>query len=109
MVLQELLPLVEVNISNPSQAMRVATLRLLCCFDQPSMPSSAAAPKDSSSETSQALSICLGIQTQPFSAESGRQAAVAVGKLRNQLEYNQMPSQLIQPVVQGIIGILHIR
>ena len=109
MLLQELLPLLEVNLSNPSQAMRVATLRLLCCFDQPSMPSSAATPKGSTGEPSQALSICLGIQTQAFSAESGRQAAVAVGKLQNQLEYSQMPLQLIRPVVQGIIGILHIR
>lgn len=106
---QDIVKSVEANLSDPSQAMRVATLRLLCCFEQPPLMESAATAPTSAPQTSQAFWTCLSIQTQPFTADSGRQAAVAIGKLRNQLEYKQVPSAQIAPVVRCLIGIMHIR
>ena len=44
--LQEVLPLVAPNLAHPSSAMRVATLRLLCCFQQPLLPPTAATEAD---------------------------------------------------------------
>ena len=42
-VLQEVLPQVAPSLAHPSSAMRVSTLRLLCCFQQPWLPAPAAA------------------------------------------------------------------
>ena len=104
---QEVVQRMGAALSAPSQAMRVATLRLLCCFEQPQLTSGAAPA--GTSQTSQVFTTCLTIQTQPFTSDSGRQAAVAIGRLRNQLEYKQVPSQQVVPVVRCLIGIMHIR
>lgn len=106
---QEVLQYLLANLSDPSQAMRVATLRLLCCFEQPPLTSDANSAPAGASQTSQVFPACLNIQTQPFNVDSGRQASVAIGKIRNQLEYKQVPSEQIAPVVRCLIGILHIR
>ena len=106
---QEVVQHVQANLSDPSQAMRVATLRLLCCFEQPQLTSSTASVPASTSQTSQVFPTCLNIQTQPFNVDSGRQASVAIGKIRNQLEYKQIPSEQVGPVVRCLVGIMYIR
>ena len=65
-VLQEVLPLVAPNLAHPSSAMRVATLRLLCCFQQPLLPPAAAteACKDQGSERSAIFPQFLQIESQ---------------------------------------------
>ena len=108
-VLQETVQHVEANLSDPSQAMRVATLRLLCCFEQPQLASSTTLVPASTSQASQVFLTCLNIQTQAFNADSGRQASVAIGKIRNQLEYKQITSEQVGPAVRCLIGIMHIR
>ena len=108
-VLQEILPAVEPNLSHPSQAMRCATLRLLCCFEQPAMLSDQAPQPGSSSQTSQVFPMCLSIQSQSCTVDSGRQAAVTIGKLRTYLEYGQVPPEQKGALVRCLIGMLHIR
>lgn len=106
------MPAVEDNLSHPSQAMRCATLRLLCCFEQPAMHhSSSSTPKPStaSSEASQILPMFLSIQSQTCTVDSGRQAAVTIGKVRTYLEYGQVPPDQVPAVIRCLLGVLHIR
>jgi U3 small nucleolar RNA-associated protein 20 len=108
-LLQEILPAVEPNLSHPSQAMRCATLRLLCCFEQPAMLQTGTAKPSSTAQSSQIFPMCLSIQSQTCTVDSGRQAAVTIGKMRTYLEYGQVPAEQVGPLVRCLIGILHIR
>lgn len=108
------MPAVEFNLSHPSQAMRCATLRLLCCFEQPAMQhssSSSSTPKPSAAtlEASQILPMFLSIQSQTCTVDSGRQAAVTIGKVRTYLEYGQVPPDQVPAVIRCLLGVLHIR
>ncbi|KAL0044331.1 hypothetical protein WJX82_000142 [Trebouxia sp. C0006] len=102
--LKEILPAVEPNLSHPSQAIRCATLRLLCCFEQPDMLQTG-----STAQSSQIFPMCFSIQSQTCTVDSGRQAAVTIGKMRTYLEYGQVPAEQVGPLVRCLIGILHIR
>ncbi len=54
------------NLAHPSSAVRVATLRLLCCFQQPLLPPAAAteADRDQSSARSAIFPQFLQIESQ---------------------------------------------
>ncbi|KAL0018407.1 hypothetical protein WJX79_009395 [Trebouxia sp. C0005] len=107
--LKEILPAVEPSLSHPSQAMRCATLRLLCCFEQPAMLQTGTAKPSSTAQSSQIFPMCFSIQSQTCTVDSGRQAAVTIGKMRTYLEYGQVPAEQVGPLVRCLIGILHIR
>ncbi|KAL0035339.1 hypothetical protein WJX77_001780 [Trebouxia sp. C0004] len=107
--LKEILPAVEPNLSHPSQAMRCATLRLLCCFQQPAMLQTGTAKPSSTAQSSQIFPMCFSIQSQTCTVDSGRQAAVTIGKMRTYLEYGQVPAEQVRPLVRCLVGILHIR
>lgn len=109
-LLQDILPAVENNLSHPSQAMRCATLRLLCCFEQPAMNHSSTSKSSAASgEASQILPMFLSIQSQTCTVDSGRQAAVSIGKVRTYLEYGQVPPHQLTAVIRCLLGVLHIR
>lgn len=107
--LQDILPAMETNLSDPSQAMRCATLRLLCCFEQPSMVQDSTAKAPATSQSSQVFPMFFSIQSQSCTLDSGRQAAVTIGKVCTYLEYGQIPAEQIEAVVRCLMGILHIR
>lgn len=106
---QEVLSAVEQNLSHPSQAVRCATLRLLCCFEQPAMIQTSSTKSKDSAQSSQIFPMCFSIQSQTCTVDSGRQAAVTIGKMRTYLEYGQVPAEQVGPLVRCLIGILHIR
>ena len=60
--LQEVLPLVAPNLAHPSSAMRVATLRLLCCFQQPLLPPAAATEADRDQGSARGASFAQFLQ-----------------------------------------------
>lgn len=71
---QELLPILQPNLSAASQAMRAATLRVLCCYNAPFAPAPASegggpgalpAPSD-------VLHLLLQIESQTCTTETGR-------------------------------------
>ena len=108
-VLQNIFPKIEGNLSDPSQAMRCATLRLLCCFEQPSMVLDSTAKAPATCQSSQVFPMFFSIQSQSCTLDSGRQAAVTIGKVRTYLEYSQIPAEQIGAVVRCLLGTLHIR
>ena len=62
-----------------------------------------------SPQSSQIFPMCFSIQSQTCTVDSGRQAAVTIGKMRTYLEYGQVPAEQIGALVRCLIGILHIR
>ena len=109
LVVQDILPAVESNLSHPSQAMRCAALRLLCCFEQPAMVQTSTSKSAAPSQSSQVFPMFFSIQSQSCTVDSGRQAAVTIGKMQTHLEYGQIPPQQIGPVIRCLLGVLHIR
>lgn len=99
----------ESNLSHPSQAVRCAVLRLLCCFEQPPLLQTSSSKPSDTSQSSQIFPMCFSIQSQTCTVDSGRQAAVTIGKMRTYLEYGQVPAEQVGPLVRCLIGILHIR
>ena len=89
--------------------MRCATLRLLCCFEQPAMLQTGTVKPSSTAQSSQIFPMCFSIQSQTCTVDSGRQAAVTIGKMRTYLEYGQVPAEQVGPLARCLIGILHIR
>lgn len=79
--LQEILPLVQPNLAAAAQPVRCATLRLLCCFEQPPLPAvkEGAADKETSpaeagsAAASDLFSVWHRIESQTCSLENGRQ------------------------------------
>ena len=49
------------------------------------------------------------IQSQTCTVDSGRQAAVTIGKVRTYLEYGQVPGEQVAAVIRCLLGVLHIR
>ena len=50
------------NLAHPSSAMRVATLRLLCCFQQPLLPPAAATEADRDQDGARSASFAQFLQ-----------------------------------------------
>lgn len=119
--LQELLPSVQDNLSNPSQPLRCATLRLLCCFSQPLLPRpaadadaaaaarSAGAGATAAAAASDVFSPWLRLSSGMLSVENGRAAAVAVGKMKTDVEFGRVPETLLGAFVECLLGGLYIR
>ena len=51
----------------------------------------------------------LSIQSQTCTVDSGRQAAVTIGKVRTYLEYGQVPGEQVGAFIRCLLGVLHIR
>ncbi|GIL90427.1 hypothetical protein Vretifemale_18037, partial [Volvox reticuliferus] len=119
-------------LAHESQSLRAAVLRLLCCFDQPALEALGPDPKDptatikkqhkkkqhGSNSTAAAVStgprcdlleVLYGINSQPFTIESGRKWAVAMGRLKTYLEYTRIPEFLVPAFAYGMVGVLYIR
>ena len=51
----------------------------------------------------------FSIQSQTCTVDSGRQAAVTIGKVRTYLEYGQVPKEQVTAVIRCLLGVVHIR
>ena len=116
--LQAVLGKLEANLSAPSQALRLATLRALCCFDQPTAdvkrlpsqkPDSPDEPARLAALPCNILKRWAQIEGQVCSIEKGRSAAVAIDAMRGDLEYGRIPDLLLGPLVRCLLGAQHIR
>ncbi|GFR52620.1 hypothetical protein Agub_g15136, partial [Astrephomene gubernaculifera] len=119
--LRELLPRLAPLMAHESQPLRAAVLRLLCCFDQPFLEALGADPRDPTAAVVQQqkggstgpkcdlLEVLYGINSQPFTIESGRKWAVAMGRLKTYLEYGRIPEFLVPAFSYGLVGVLYIR
>ncbi|PRW58885.1 small subunit processome component 20-like protein [Chlorella sorokiniana] len=110
--LQELLPLLAPNLSAASQPLRRETLRVLCCFTQPAMQTPAGAeepPKDAPPQPCDALQQLLVLESRQQGVDGGRPSVVALGRMRNYLEYRRLPDWLVPAVIHELLGVLHIR
>ncbi|KAL4860053.1 Small subunit processome component 20 [Chlorella vulgaris] len=110
--LQELVPLLAPNLSASSQPLRRETLRALCCFPMPHMLA-AAGSEDGAKGVPQpacdALEQLLALESRQQGADGGRPAVVALGRMRNYLEYKRLPDWLVPAIVHALLGVLHIR
>ena len=118
--LLQLAPLLAPNLSHPSVTLRVATLRVLCSFQQPPYLVSSDAQDDSAAITStttaahqqqpcDALQQLLSVNARELGADGGRPAIVALGRVKTNLEFHRIPLALVPLVVRALLGVLHIR
>ncbi|GIL61502.1 hypothetical protein Vafri_15933, partial [Volvox africanus] len=117
-------------LAHESQPLRAAVLRVLCCFDQPALEALGPDAKDptaaikkqqkqqhglrsaatiSTGPRCDLLEALYGINSQPFTIESGRKWAVAISRLKTYLEYNRIPEFLVPAFAYGMVGVLYIR
>lgn len=116
-LLQRLAPALAPNLSQAAAPLRIATLRLLCAFPQPALLDSTTATANTTTTTKSsddapqcdALPQLLALISRPLAADSGRQAAVALGRVRSYLEYGRLPETLGPVVVHTLLGILHVK
>ena len=73
------------------------------------MSQSSTSKSSASSQASQILPMFFSIQSQSCTVDSGRQAAVTIGKVRTYLEYGQVPGEQLAAVIRCLLGVLHIR
>ena len=73
------------------------------------MSQSSTSKSSASSPASQILPMFFSIQSQTCTVDSGRQAAVIIGKVRTYLEYGQVPGEQLAAVIRCLLGVLHIR
>lgn len=110
--LQELVPLLAPNLSAASQPLRRETLRVLCCFRMPPMlppAGSEDASRDAAPQPGDALQQLLALESRQQGTDGGRPAVVALGRMRNYLEYRRLPDWLVPAVAHELLGVLHIR
>lgn len=53
--------------------------------------------------------MCRVLPVQTCTLDSGRAAATAIGRMKTVLEYGRVPSALVGPLVQSLLGILYVR
>lgn len=98
------------NLSANSQAVRRATLGVLCAVPLARDDGQGGDGGGGGGGTGDnVLHTLLRIESQPCTLEAGRGSAAALVRITGQLEYGQLPQLLLRPVVQSLLGILHIR
>lgn len=107
--LLKLAPLVAPNLGHPSSPLRIATLRLLCAFTQPTPNRAADGDSSDIPAPCDALPQLLAVHSRALGAEGGRPANVALGRVRTYLEFKKVPEELVPLVVRSLLGALHIR
>ena len=76
--MQEVLPKLQPNLSAASQAMRAATLRVLCCYNAPFAPQPASeGGTNAPPAPSDVLPLLLQIESQTCTTENGRRVRFA--------------------------------
>lgn len=55
------------------------------------------------------LTQLLALESRQHGADGGRPAVVALGRMRNYLEYHRLPDWLVPAAVHALLGVLHIR
>lgn len=95
-------PLIEVlsqNLLSPCKEMRAESLSIILNARKMSMDVSKL----------EALSNLYELETHPLGADSGRHAVVTLERIQNSIEYGKIPIEIVQNVLHGLMGLLHIR
>ena len=107
--LLKLAPFVAPNLDHPSAPLRIATLRLLCSFNQPAPIKAPDSDKSETPAPCDALHQLLAVHSRGIGGDGSRPATVALGRVRTYLEFKKVPEQLVSLVVRSLLGVLHIR
>eukprot|EP00890_Picochlorum_soloecismus_P003078 jgi/Picsp_1/3771/NSC_06606-R1_u3 snornp protein utp20 len=87
------------NLLSPCKDMRIESLSIILKARKLSMNASEL----------EALSYLHELETHPLGADSGRHAVVTLERIQNFIEYGKIPVQIVQNVLHGLMGLLHIR